>query len=434
MSKIEIEFDDLNFHQNIGFPNNHEFSLAYMSESGALLASQVFSESLDDFVADIKGSCLLFRSFGVESAWQCYLPSSEYPEALCVSTCCVVYTSLNNLRIFTLGGIQTIIISMPGPVVTMASYQSNLAIIYHNAAPVYGCQSLTGEIWFTNELGVESKAEYFKEEFKVAITPKEKVVWMGYSDTGVLYTVDSAKILRGLWKRAMNWVPLCNIQEYYRIVGVTDSQIMLNLGENYKRIELQDFDLPLCKGKSLDYEKEMVKKHFFLENQSEIIDKSKQFVELDKFTLGYYTKAVDEGDIDKAFAYGMEAKLPKTRLLFIKYAQELKVYTLADRLAKSFNIILPSRFIRPERVIEEQPANANENKIKSSKIEVKSNIKEITKENPKESPKENKEKYEPSQNPFSKNNNKSKDIFEELSSGLKRKPENSATSLKKIKK
>lgn len=420
MAKIEIEFDDLNFHQNISFPNNHDFTLAYIGENGVLLASQVFDVELDDFVADHKASFLFFRAFGSDTTWESKLPSNEYPESLCVTTCCTVYTSINYLRVFTLGGLQTLVISMSGPVVTMAGHLNKLAIIYHSAAPVLGCQSLTGEIWDIDEIGVESEAPFFKDEFKVAITPGERIAWMGYSDTGVLYTVDSAKVLRGLWKRAMNWVPLCTLQDYTRVVGVTEVQVMLNLTENYKRIDLQDFEVPLCKGKSQKYEQNIITKHFIIENQTVEVDKQKIFLELDKFTLQFYTDAIDEGDGDRAYAYGIQAKSEKTKRLFVKYAQELKVFSVAERLAKYFKIPYQNRFARPERAIEEVKYE------EEKKVEARNGIKEVTKENI--------EKPQQLVNPFAKNTNQSKDLFEALNTNLKRKPEEIQAPLKKLKK
>ena len=420
MAKIEIEFDDLSFHQNISFPNNHEFSLAYMGDCGALLASQVLDAALDDFVADHRSSCLLFHAFSSDTVWQSYLPNAEVPECLCVSSSCVVFTSLNYLRVFTLGGLQTLVVSMAGPVVTMAGHQNAVALVYHSAAPVLGCQALTGEIWEMDQVGIESEAVYFKEEFRIALTPGERIVWMGYSDTGVLFTVDSARVVRGLWRRAMNWVPLCSLQDYCRVVGVADSQVLLNLGENYRRIDLQEFEIPLCKGKAWEYEKRMIKEHFVIENHKEEIDKAKKFMELDKVTLEFYTRAVDEGDGDRAFAYGIQAKMQKTRLVFIKYAQELKVYSVAERLARHFGIAIASRFTRPERAVEE------EKKVETSKLEVRNTIKEV--------PKENHVKPEQPLNPFQKKPNNSTDLFEALNSNLKRKPETINTSVKKLKK
>ena len=176
ISKIEIEFDDSSFHSNINFPNTFQYSLGYMSENGVLLASQAYEAGIDDFVTDLKKSRLCFRAFRSETQWESVLPSIEVPECLCVSSYCIVYTSLNYLRFFSLGGIQNIVISMSGPVVTMTSYDSELAILYHSAAPVLGCQSITGELWHLGELGINSEAEYFKEDFKVAISPDEKIV------------------------------------------------------------------------------------------------------------------------------------------------------------------------------------------------------------------------------------------------------------------
>ena len=216
----------------------------------------------------------------------------------------------------------------------------------------------------------------------------------------------------------MNWVPLCTLQDYNRIVGVSNNQVLINSTDNYKRIEIQEFEIPLCKGKYLEYEKYIVKEQFVIE--TEVVDKNKKFMEIDKFTMGFYVKAVDEGDNDKAFAYGVQALLKKTQMLLVKYAQELNVHSVAERLAKHFHLSLPSRFTRPEKVTE-QPLGV----VEIKKIEEKTENKEVAKENY--------EKSEIVNNPFSKTSSNNKSLFDALASNTKRKPENNNPP-KKLKK
>lgn len=419
IAKIEIEFDDSSFHANINFPNTHDFTLAYMSENGALLASQSSEVNLDEFVSDSKKSSLYFRNFTFDSFWKTNLPNMEIPESICVSSLCIVFTSLNYMRFFTLGGIQTMIISMPGPVVTMAGYKNQIAIIYHAAAPVLGCQALCGEFWFINEMNPNSEAEYFKEDFKVSVTPEHNLVWMGFSDNGDLYSVDSADVVRAFWRRALSWIPVCTLSDYVRIVGVCDDGVLVNAGRDHLIIETQAFEFPLCKSKYVEYESSMMKEQLYVEMHSGTVDKKKKLAELDKVTIEKFYNAVDEGENDQAFAYGCQVLLNKTKLLIIRYAQELKVFSIADRIAKHFNIQLPPRFTRPEK----PPAPSSED---PKPQEPKQPLAEL--------PKENKETQEPLKNPFNKAGNTKKDLFESLSSNTKRKIENPPVATKKPKK
>lgn len=92
--------------------------------------------------------------------------------------------------------------SLPLPIISLASYGDQLAIFYHGGAPVLGCQTLKAEIWHMDTIVCVNEPENFiKEETSVSISPEESLIWLGYSETGILYTVDSALVVRQLWKR-----------------------------------------------------------------------------------------------------------------------------------------------------------------------------------------------------------------------------------------
>jgi hypothetical protein len=264
-----------------------------------------------------------------------------------------------------------------------------------------------------------SEAEYFKEEFKVSVTPEHNLVWIGFSDNGDLYSVDSADVVRAFWRRALSWIPVCTLGDYVRIVGVCDDGVLVNAGRDHLLIETQAFEFPLCKSKYLEYENSMMKEQLYVEMHSGTVDKKKKLAELDKVTMEKFCNAVDEGENDQAFAYGCQVLLNKTRLLIIRYAQELKVYSIADRLAKHFNIQLPPRFTRPEKPLALPSEDPKPQEPKQPLAEL---------------PKENKETQEPLKNPFNKAGNTKKDLFESLSSNTKRKIENPPVATKKTKK
>lgn len=421
ISCIEIEFDDSSFHSNISIPNAEDFVLAFMNEKGLLLASQSSDEGLDDFVSDIKKSKIYFQGFSLSISWSVALPSQEIPEALCISTVCVVYTSLNYIRMYNLGGFQTHILSMTGPVVSLSSYQHTLAVIYHSAAPVMRCQSLTVEFWFTEEFSFKSEAECFKEEVKLALTPESSLVWAGFSDSGNFFTVDSADVVRCLWRRAMNWVPVCTLKEYIRIVGVTDETVLINQNEKPALIQTVEFSVPLCKSKLNQIEGRTMLEILKVENNKDL-DRHKKGIELDKAMFVKYMECAEVGDYDAAFALAIQAYQEKTKLLCIKYASGVKAFGIETNLAKYFEVNLPSRLARPERIMSEAA-------VTERPVEVKSSNAELTKENVTEKV----ENLKPLNNPFPKANGEKKTIFEELSSSSKRKPEPQVAT-KKLKK
>ena len=419
ISKIEIEFDDASFHSHVSIPNNETFVLAYMNENGVLLASQNFEAGLEDFVADSKTSMVYFQGFKYEVSWSVYLPGLELPESLCVCNVCIVYTSLNYLRIFNLGGIQQHVLSMTGPVVSLSSHNSTLALVYHSAAPVLSCQSITAEFWYMTELSVQSEAEFFKEDFKIALTPESNLVWAGFSDSGNYFTVDSSNIVRSYWKRASAWVPVCTLDDFVRVIGVTDDSVLINPKESPKLIESVSFSVPLCKSKANDYEQMMITEHLKLENNKDSLDKKRKIAELDKVTFEKFMNVVDDGELDLGFGLALQASQEKTGILCIKYGQSIKSYTIVNNLAKFLGLSLPSRLARPEKIFAEPQV--------ISVVEDNQPKNEVAKEN-------EIEKTQQPKNPFSKASNSGKDLFEALSTNTKRKPEGTAGPTKKMKK
>ena len=308
---------------------------------------------------------------------------------------------------------------MTGPVVSLSSHQSTLAVIYHNAAPVLGCQSLTAEFWFMEEFSFKSDAECFKEEFKLALTPDSSLIWAGFSDSGNFFTADSEDVVRCFWKRAMSWVPVCKLEEYSRIVGATEEAVLINPKNSPKLIETVQFSFPLCKSKFNSLEQQTMADTLKHENNKDL-DKKKKMIELDKLIFKQYMQAIDDGNLDAAFGLAIQTFQEKSGLLCIKLAEKDKVYSVMSNLAKYFGLNLPSRLARPERIV-------NDVEVAEKKVEVKNSNSEVTKENVGE-------KAENLKNPFSKTSGRAKDLFEALSADTKRKPEQVQGPFKKVKK
>jgi hypothetical protein len=419
LSRIEIEFDDASFHSHVSIPNHHEFVLAFMNENGIFLASQSQDVGLEDFVDDAKPSVIYFQGFRFEVNWSLQMPAQEVPESICICNVCVVFTSLNYLRVFNFGGVQLQVLSMTGPVVSLASHQNTLAVLYHSGAPVLGCQSILCEFWYMSEFSLKSDADFFKEDIKLALSPESNLIWSGFSETGNFFTVDSSNTVRNYWKRGSSWVPVCILEDFTRIVGVTDSSVLINPKESSQLIEEVPFEVPLCRSKVNDYEQKMIQESLKLDNNRQEIDKKKKLMELDKGTFERYMNLIDEGEPELAFGLALSTFQEKTGLLCVKYGQGVKAFTIVSNLAKHFGINLPSRLARPVR---NEVDFVEKNEVK----EEQAPRKEESKEN-------EPAKEELPRNPFQKSSGASKDLFESLSSNSKRKPESSQLG-KKMKK
>jgi hypothetical protein len=87
---------------------------------------------------------------------------------------CAVYTSQMNLRLFSLTGVQRIVLSV-SQVITMAGYESYLAYVYHSGTPLFGTQSLRVRIINLNE---------FREVYDgiMPISAHSTLSWFGFSE------------------------------------------------------------------------------------------------------------------------------------------------------------------------------------------------------------------------------------------------------------
>jgi len=116
-----------------------------------------------------------------------------------------VATSKSFVRLVSHTGVQTFILSMPGPIVSVVGQGSLLAVVYQSGLPLPGHQNLAVRI-----LDVLKRRQVY--EGAMALTPRAKLTWIGFSDLGVLMSMDSYGVLRALsrsWGGASGtWTPV----------------------------------------------------------------------------------------------------------------------------------------------------------------------------------------------------------------------------------
>ncbi|NXW08941.1 WDHD1 protein, partial [Fregetta grallaria] len=230
---IDIEFHDTSVHHATHLPNSLNHTMADLSTEAILLAC----ESTEELASKLH--CIHFNSWDANKEWTVDMPKDEDIEAVCLGqgwAACA--TSALLVRVFTVGGVQKEIFSLPGPVVSMAGHGEQLVIIYHRGSTGFdGDQCLGVQLM---ELGKNKKQILHGDP--LSLTKKSYLIWVGFSAEGTPCYVDSEGIVRMLNRGFGNtWIPVCNTREHCK--GKSDHYWVVGIHENPQQLRC----IP-CKG------------------------------------------------------------------------------------------------------------------------------------------------------------------------------------------
>ncbi|XP_014450612.1 WD repeat and HMG-box DNA-binding protein 1 [Alligator mississippiensis] len=229
---IDVEFHDTSIHHATHLPNSLNHTMADLSSEAILLAS----ESTEELASKLH--CIHFSSWDSSKEWTVDMPKDEDIEAICLGqgwAACA--TSALLTRVFTIGGVQKEIFSLPGPVVSMAGHGEQLMVIYHRGTGFDGDQCLGVQLM---ELGKRKKQVFHGDPLPLA--RKSYLMWVGFSAEGTPCYVDSEGIVRMLNRGLGNtWIPVCNTREYCK--GKSDHYWVVGIHENPQQLRC----IP-CKG------------------------------------------------------------------------------------------------------------------------------------------------------------------------------------------
>ncbi|NXH13650.1 WDHD1 protein, partial [Bucco capensis] len=229
---IDIEFHDTSIHHATHLPNSLNHTMADLSAEAILLAC----ESTEELASKLH--CIHFSSWDANKEWTVDMPKDEDIEAICLGqgwAACATTALL--VRVFTVGGVQKEIFSLPGPVVSMAGHGEQLMVIYHRGTGFDGDQCLGVQLL---ELGKRKKQILHGDP--LSLTRKSYLVWVGFSAEGTPCYVDSEGIVRMLNRGLGNtWIPVCNTREHCK--GKSDHYWVVGVHENPQQLRC----IP-CKG------------------------------------------------------------------------------------------------------------------------------------------------------------------------------------------
>ncbi|XP_072485902.1 WD repeat and HMG-box DNA-binding protein 1 [Notamacropus eugenii] len=231
-SAIDVEFHDTSIHHATHLSNTLNYTIADLSHEAILLACDSTAELAS------KLHCLHFSSWDSSKEWTVDMPPNEDIKAICLGQgWAASATSALLLRIFSIGGVQKEVFSLPGPVVSMAGHGEQLLIAFHRGTGFDGDQCLGVQLL---ELGKKKKQVLHGDP--LPLTRKSYLAWLGFSAEGTPCYVDSEGIVRMLNRRFGNtWTPICNTKEHCK--GKSDHYWVVGIHENPQQLRC----IP-CKG------------------------------------------------------------------------------------------------------------------------------------------------------------------------------------------
>ncbi|KAM4593702.1 WD repeat and HMG-box DNA-binding protein 1 isoform 2-T3 [Odontesthes bonariensis] len=251
---IDVEFHDTAVHHAMHLTNSLGHTMADLSVEAVLLACP----GTDELASKLQ--CLHFSSWDTNKEWMVDLPKGEDAKALCLGQgWAAVATSALMLRLFSIGGVQKEVFSLPGPVVCMAGHGEQLLVVYHRATGFDGEQALGVQLLQFSR----RKTQLINGE-PLPLSHKSHLSWLGFSAEGTPCYVDSEGVVRMLNRSLGNtWTPVCNTREtcksksdHYWVVGVHENPQQLRCipckGSRYPptlprpAVAILPFKLPLC--------------------------------------------------------------------------------------------------------------------------------------------------------------------------------------------
>ncbi|XP_055701937.1 WD repeat and HMG-box DNA-binding protein 1 [Phlebotomus papatasi] len=226
-NSIEVEFHDVTVHHAIHMNNFLGHTLAALSER--VLALSGCSPCKVVGIALGAGS----------REWSVSLPGCEEALALTASDKLVaVATDERLLRIFTTLGTQREVVSIPGAPVALASHSSRIIAIHHTTSTALDADQHLNAM-LIDALGLQLRSR----DIRLPLSPKSRLTWIGFTDSGSPASFDSAGMLR-IFQRSSNlWYPVCDFAQHSN--GASDTFYIVEVSE-----EKQLVRAILCRGTS----------------------------------------------------------------------------------------------------------------------------------------------------------------------------------------
>ncbi|KAG5888708.1 hypothetical protein JTB14_035773 [Gonioctena quinquepunctata] len=212
---IEVEFHDSTFHNSMMMQNYHDYSMASLSKTAFLVASPC-QFTVIPLAASSK-------------EWNLKLIATEEIMVVAASESLICIGLANYIvRICSVYGTQRAVISIPGPILSMAAFKNLLMVAYHHAAVSNGDQSVSIKLYKFEGTSMDCK------DIGSALSPESKLRWLGFSDVGTPAMMDSTGFLCLYPHNCNTWIPFCDTSKYNK--GESDGFFVTAVFESYQAI------------------------------------------------------------------------------------------------------------------------------------------------------------------------------------------------------
>ncbi|XP_076276688.1 WD repeat and HMG-box DNA-binding protein 1 [Lasioglossum baleicum] len=356
-SSIEVEFHDATIHRSMHINNYLRHTIAALSPHALVLNCPSSSDTQSKLVV------IALQGWGSgNKEWFLDLPEDE--EGCCVAagdTFVALATSKRNLRLFTVGGTQREIISLPGPVVAMNGFRNALVIAYHNGIGASGDQNM-------NLLWIQIRGlTLYSRRLSLPLSPSSELMWIGLSDLGSPAIMDADDVLRVYNKKSSLWKVASDLSrqskgkaDHYFIIGISEQQsiarCVLCKGSHYPpttpRPVITEVSLlpPLCEFESEKSEKEL-----------KLWKLGSNPAEENETVLALFALACRSNLEYRAVELCKEIASGKVIELAIKYARRMNKMALSNKLESIADV--------KEEEKEKEQEVTNDNDIEESKSE-----------------------------------------------------------------
>lgn len=310
-NSIIAEFHDVTIHPSLHILNSLNHEMASLSTTCLALASKDTPCRL---------VVIAFVSSGSKE-WSTTMPECELIQNLAAGENFVaVATDAGFIRFFTTMGTQREVVAVSGPVVALAAWENNLAVVYHTS---------TTRNRYSLMIYTLRGPSMTAREVALPLTAGTKLMWLGFSDMGSVIAYDSSGRVSSYNVKRNVWYPICDLTCH--IVGASDKFFIVSVSESGQKIRAS-----LCRGTSypltsprpivreIDYALPLC----YMENEKSQLEDT--LVRAQNFNMDSSEKVIVEKGL-KLFSAALNSELESRAFEILELIGDKRLIVLASR-------------------------------------------------------------------------------------------------------